>query len=178
MSAKERRQNLKSRNPSSGTASHTNGSHGQRNVEAAAAATATSSSSSSGDRTTRMLLAVLFLFLLTEFPQGILALLSGILGDDFFNNCYRQLNELMDILALINGAINFILYCVMSSQFRDTFHRIVKPILPKRKTAIPLATAAQSMNPRVRSSSVVDAHHTRITQIQETDLQNPSPVIV
>jgi hypothetical protein len=129
-----------------------------------------------------MLLAVLFLFLLTEFPQGILALLSGILGDDFFNNCYRQLNELMDILALINGAINFILYCVMSSQFRDTFHRIVKPILPKRKTAtstIPLATVnSQSINARVRSSSVVDAHHTRITQIQETDLQTPSPVIV
>jgi len=76
------------------------------------------------DRTTRMMLAVLFLFLFTEFPQGILALLSGILGDVFFTNCYTQLGELMDILALINGATNFILYFFMNSQFRETFFRL------------------------------------------------------
>ena len=29
--------------------------------------------------------------------------------------------DLMDIIALINNAINFILYCSMSKQFRDTF---------------------------------------------------------
>lgn len=32
------------------------------------------------DRTTMLLVAVLLLFLLTEFPQGILGLLSGIMG--------------------------------------------------------------------------------------------------
>ena len=87
------------------------------------------------DRTTRMLLAVLFLFLVTEFPQGILALLSGILGDEFFNNCYRHLGELMDILALFNGAINFILYCAMSRQFRQTFKRIFRPRVLDKWTA-------------------------------------------
>ncbi|XP_043281381.1 G-protein coupled receptor dmsr-1-like isoform X2 [Venturia canescens] len=76
------------------------------------------------DRTTRMLLAVLLLFLLTEFPQGVLGLLSVILGSGFFRTCYVKLGELMDILALINSAINFILYCAMSRQFRTTFSQL------------------------------------------------------
>ncbi|XP_063972209.1 G-protein coupled receptor dmsr-1-like isoform X2 [Diachasmimorpha longicaudata] len=76
------------------------------------------------DRTTRMLLAVLLLFLLTEFPQGVLGLLSVILGTGFFRTCYVKLGEMMDILALINSAINFILYCAMSRQFRTTFHQL------------------------------------------------------
>ncbi|XP_063982124.1 G-protein coupled receptor dmsr-1 [Diachasmimorpha longicaudata] len=79
------------------------------------------------DRTTRMLVAVLLLFLVTEIPQGILGLLSGILGDCFFRNCYHNFGEIMDILALLNGAINFILYCSMSRQFRMTFGQLFKP---------------------------------------------------
>jgi hypothetical protein len=43
------------------------------------------------DRTTRMLLAVLLLFLITEFPQGILGLLSAMLHTTFFYNCYLKL---------------------------------------------------------------------------------------
>lgn len=45
------------------------------------------------DRTTRMLLAVLLLFLITEVPQGILGLLSASLHDTFFKNCYSKLGE-------------------------------------------------------------------------------------
>ncbi|XP_050093964.1 G-protein coupled receptor dmsr-1-like [Anopheles aquasalis] len=45
------------------------------------------------DRTTRMLLAVLLLFLITEFPQGILGLLSAILDKSFFFNCYLKLGK-------------------------------------------------------------------------------------
>lgn len=45
------------------------------------------------DRTTRMLLAVLLLFLITEFPQGILAFLSGVLHKSFFQNCYQKLGK-------------------------------------------------------------------------------------
>ncbi len=72
------------------------------------------------NRTTRMLLTVVFLFLLTEFPQGILNLLNGILPY-FVDEIYGPLGDLIDILALINNGINFILYCTMSKQFRDTF---------------------------------------------------------
>ncbi|CAH0713261.1 unnamed protein product, partial [Brenthis ino] len=77
------------------------------------------------DRTTRMLVAVLLLFLLTEFPQGILGLMSGMLGRCFFKYCYNLFGELMDALALLNGAINFVLYCSMSKQFRTTFRQIL-----------------------------------------------------
>lgn len=45
------------------------------------------------DRTTRMLLAVLLLFLTTEFPQGILGLLSALLGSKFFIQCYLKLGK-------------------------------------------------------------------------------------
>ncbi|ODN04087.1 Sex peptide receptor [Orchesella cincta] len=80
--------------------------------------------SGGSDRTTRMLLAVLLLFLITEFPQGLLGLLSGLLGDSFFKNCYIPLADLMDFFALLNSAINFILYCVMSKKFRETFVQV------------------------------------------------------
>ncbi|XP_058987909.1 G-protein coupled receptor dmsr-1-like [Musca domestica] len=73
------------------------------------------------DRTTQMLLAVLMLFLITELPQGIMGLLNTILGEAFFMQCYLKLSDLMDILALLNSSINFILYCSMSRQFRQTF---------------------------------------------------------
>lgn len=74
-----------------------------------------------------MLVAVLLLFLVTEIPQGILGLLSAALGDCFFRNCYHKFGELMDILALLNGSINFILYCSMSRQFRMIFGQLFKP---------------------------------------------------
>ncbi|KAK2579309.1 hypothetical protein KPH14_008262 [Odynerus spinipes] len=76
------------------------------------------------DRTTMMLLAVLLLFLLTELPQGVLGLLSVILGSSFFLTCYVMLGDVIDILTLINSAINFILYCAMSRQFRMTFKQL------------------------------------------------------
>lgn len=79
------------------------------------------------DRTTRMLLAVLMLFLITEFPQGILGLLTLLLGKPFFQDCYQNMGEVMDMLALVNSAINFILYCVMSRQFRNTFSLLFLP---------------------------------------------------
>lgn len=80
------------------------------------------------DRSSHMLIAILFLFLMTEFPQCILGLLSGVLGRCFFKNCYHLFGEIMDILALINGAINFILYCTMSKQFRLAFKELFKYI--------------------------------------------------
>ncbi|XP_076631418.1 G-protein coupled receptor dmsr-1 [Colletes latitarsis] len=76
------------------------------------------------DRTTMMLLVVLLLFLLTELPQGILGLLSVLLGPGFFWTCYLMLGDVIDMLTLVNSAINFILYCTMSRQFRKTFNEL------------------------------------------------------
>ena len=74
-----------------------------------------------------MLVAVLLLFLITEFPQGIFGLLNVILGRRFFRTCYHLFGEVMDILALLNSAINFILYCSMGRQFLTTFALLFKP---------------------------------------------------
>jgi hypothetical protein len=82
------------------------------------------SAQQSSDRTTKMLIAVLIMFLVCEFPSGILALLSGLLGKVFFRNVYNNFGDLMDMLALINSAVNFVLYCLMSQQFRKTFSKL------------------------------------------------------
>ncbi len=50
-----------------------------------------------------------------------MGILSAILGDTFMFECYAPLGELMDMMAITNSAINFILYCFMSKQFRKTF---------------------------------------------------------
>lgn len=75
------------------------------------------------NRTTMMLVMVVLFFVVTEFPQGILAGISG-LNDVFFNEVYTNLGDVMDLLVLINSAINFLLYCIMSQQFRDTFKNL------------------------------------------------------
>ncbi|KRT85817.1 G protein-coupled receptor [Oryctes borbonicus] len=92
------------------------------------------------DRTTRMLLAVLLLFLITEFPQAILGLLSVVIGKEFVGQCYTPLGDLMDILALVNSAINFILYCSMSRQFRSAFSEVFRPKLLNRWLPLPART--------------------------------------
>ncbi|XP_016930284.2 G-protein coupled receptor dmsr-1 isoform X2 [Drosophila suzukii] len=76
------------------------------------------------DRTTLLLVAVLVLFLITEFPQGLLGLLSGVMEKCFFAHCYPPFGELMDLLALINAAVGFVLYGLMSKQFRTTFRSL------------------------------------------------------
>lgn len=76
------------------------------------------------DRTTMLLVAVLLLFLITEFPQGILGLLSGILKKCFFIQCYNRMGDMMDLLALVNAAIGFVLYGLMSKQFRTSFKSV------------------------------------------------------
>lgn len=75
------------------------------------------------NRTTGMLLAVVVLFLITELPQGILNLLI-IFIPDLQHDVYNNIGDVLDIVALCNNAINFVLYCSMSKQFRDTFVRI------------------------------------------------------
>ena len=74
-----------------------------------------------------MLVSVVILFIITELPQGILALLGAILDESFLKNCYGKLGDLMDIVALVNSAVNFVLYCCMSRQFRTTFCNFVLP---------------------------------------------------
>lgn len=71
-----------------------------------------------------MLVAIVVLFVVTELPQGALALCSGLV-ERCFDFYYAPLGDTMDIVALINNGINFALYCTMSARFRQTFARLV-----------------------------------------------------
>lgn len=92
---------------------------------------------SQNETTTRLLIAVMIVFLICEFPAGILAALCAILGQEFFDNVYQPVGLLTDLLALINSSVNFILYCFMSTQFRVTFYQVVlrcpAPSMPKQQ---------------------------------------------
>lgn len=55
------------------------------------------------DRTTKMLIAVLLLFLITEFPQGIMGLFSALLHKDFYRYCYQKMGKYYDfVLEILN----------------------------------------------------------------------------
>ena len=84
------------------------------------------------NRTTAMLLAIVGLFLLTELPQGILTLCSIFIAD-FFGDVYVPLGDILDIAALLNNSINFVLYCSMSRQFRDTFMDVFCGCCPEKR---------------------------------------------
>lgn len=116
------------------------------------------------DRTNKMLLAVLLLFLVTEFPSGILVLLSGILGERFFLDVYIPLGEVLDILALVNSSINFILYCTTSSVFRQTFCNLFCPFFLLSQDPISLrtgTTATTTSADQRRSSTQTVIHFTK-----------------
>ncbi|XP_026744844.1 sex peptide receptor-like [Trichoplusia ni] len=81
------------------------------------------------DRTTRMLVALLGLFLATELPQALFGLLTAI-APHLFQVCYYAFGEVMDLMALVGSAVNFVLYCSMSRQFRSTFTRLAQKALP------------------------------------------------
>ncbi|KAK2161310.1 hypothetical protein LSH36_119g12008 [Paralvinella palmiformis] len=96
---------------------------------------AESERTSEHNRTTAMLVAVVLCFVIAELPQGILAFLSGV-DNDIFYNVYIPLGDVWDILVLVNSAVNFVLYCIMSRQFRSTFKEVflVYCLKPKHKT--------------------------------------------
>lgn len=78
------------------------------------------------DRTTRMLLAIVIVFLLTEIPQGILAILLGVFSDDFRYKIYMKIGDILDLLSLCNACTTFIIYCSMSGQFRSVSNDLAK----------------------------------------------------
>ncbi|KAL3984707.1 Serpentine type 7TM GPCR chemoreceptor Srw family protein [Acanthocheilonema viteae] len=79
------------------------------------------------DRTTRMLLIILCVFLITELPQGIMMVLSGIFPEAFRRHIYNSLGDLLDLLSLCNACTAFVIYCSMSEQFRNEFKQIFFP---------------------------------------------------
>ncbi|KAF8383656.1 dmsr-1 [Pristionchus pacificus] len=79
------------------------------------------------DRTTHMLLAIVAVLLITELPQGVMAVLSGLFSEEFRIHVYNSLGDLLDLLSLCGACTSFIIYCIMSGQFRHEFCRIFVP---------------------------------------------------
>ena len=68
--------------------------------------------------TTTMLLVIIVMYIVTEIPQVFVIIMSA-MSKNFFRNVYMLLADTLDMIALVNNAINFVLYCTMSQQFRE-----------------------------------------------------------
>uniref|UniRef100_A0A0R3S4T9 BTB domain-containing protein n=1 Tax=Elaeophora elaphi TaxID=1147741 RepID=A0A0R3S4T9_9BILA len=65
------------------------------------------------DRTTLTLVV-------TELPQGVLAMLNALHTNDVHTILYRNLANLLDLLSLINCYVGFMTYYFLSSKYRQT----------------------------------------------------------
>lgn len=68
------------------------------------------------DQTSALLLAIVLVFLITEMPQGIIAIMNAIYTTHVHIYIYFNLGDILDLLSLLNSSITFILYCLMSSR--------------------------------------------------------------
>nr|ACI90335.1 G protein-coupled receptor-like protein [Philodina roseola] len=134
-------------------------------------------------RTTMMLVIVCVLFLVTELPQGALLLLtflSKTRSEEYFHT-YQQLGDTFDILALINNSVNFILYCLMSRAFRDTFKQTFCCVTPidSRPSQIKFSQLPRTTKQQIRHSNgfelkCPDEHRNSKTPIIKTVEDNSS----
>ncbi|XP_076461655.1 G-protein coupled receptor dmsr-1-like [Babylonia areolata] len=114
------------------------------------------------NRTTGMLLAVVVLFTITELPQGILTLMN-IFIDCFRFVVYDPLGDLLDAMALTNNSVNFVLYCSMSKQFRNTFMEVFCGFCAKHRPGwlkLKLITSSQEGNGAATTAVTTLAHST------------------
>ncbi|XP_076457434.1 sex peptide receptor-like [Babylonia areolata] len=78
--------------------------------------------------TTLMLVAVVGLFLLVEFPLGILLIIMIISNtfdiDILEQPTFQTLSLFSNFFILLSYPLNFFIYCGMSKQFRETFKRL------------------------------------------------------
>ncbi|CAB3405520.1 unnamed protein product [Caenorhabditis bovis] len=73
-----------------------------------------------GDLTTYMLLLMVAVFLITELPQGIMAVFNALYTTQFHQMVYLNLADVLDLLSLINCYVAFLVYCFTSSRYRQT----------------------------------------------------------
>uniref|UniRef100_A0A914YVG2 G-protein coupled receptors family 1 profile domain-containing protein n=1 Tax=Panagrolaimus superbus TaxID=310955 RepID=A0A914YVG2_9BILA len=87
-----------------------------------------SSANKTTERTTTMLVLIVFVFLITELPQGIMVLKVGF--DPTFKMAMQQIGDIIDLLSLLNSSVNFILYSTMSNLFRREFINAFRECCP------------------------------------------------
>lgn len=82
-------------------------------------------------QTTRMLVAIVMIFILIELPQGVIFVMSGLLKH-FSEKIYWPLGNFLDLLTILGCCINFLLYCCMSSQFCQQLVSLIKSVIPNK----------------------------------------------
>ncbi|KAI3386632.1 hypothetical protein SNEBB_002303 [Seison nebaliae] len=85
-----------------------------------------SSPSDEHQKTTALLTVVCAFFIIVELPQGIILMAALIeryiyKQKNIFLYVYLPLGPIFDVMALVNNAINFLIYCCMSTKFRKEF---------------------------------------------------------
>ncbi|VDN59084.1 unnamed protein product [Dracunculus medinensis] len=77
------------------------------------------------DRTTYMLLLMVSVFLATELPQGVIAILNAIFTSQFHLFIYLTLADVLDLLSLINCYVGFTVYFCTCSKYRNTLYSLL-----------------------------------------------------
>ncbi|EFP05761.1 hypothetical protein CRE_27279 [Caenorhabditis remanei] len=75
----------------------------------------------------RMLKVVLIMFLLVKTPQAMLVIFNSLFLLDYYLLIAPLSTEILKALDSANASASFIIYCVISSQFRNVFVRIFVP---------------------------------------------------
>ena len=76
------------------------------------------------NRTTKILLVILVLFIMGEVPNGVALCLTAYYGPEFYWKYYYYAMEVFNSLTHITAACNFVIYYSLSNQFRATFKEL------------------------------------------------------
>ncbi|KAJ1358936.1 hypothetical protein KIN20_017508 [Parelaphostrongylus tenuis] len=67
-------------------------------------------------------------FLVTELPQGVMAILNALYTSQFHSYVYLSLADVLDLLSLINCYVAFLVYICTCSRYRQTLLSILPPV--------------------------------------------------
>lgn len=107
----------------------------RRGITAAGTASNEKRISSGYSRTTKMLIIIVVIYVVTELPIGVVSFVSGLQYSEshfFYFLLYSYVGDLLDTLTVINGSVNLIVYVTMSKQYRLEFKKAVLGRLVKR----------------------------------------------
>lgn len=75
--------------------------------------------------TTRMLVVVLLLCIVTELPPSLLYILEIFFDKEFYFQCRRPLHYPTLFMYYLSGAFNFVVYISLSKNYRECFLKLV-----------------------------------------------------
>ena len=68
---------------------------------------------------------------------------SIFMGQKFFLECYDPVGEMMDLMALINSAVNFLIYFLMSTEFKRSLKHVMGMEVNRITTNVTITTKIQ-----------------------------------